>query len=133
MRKPYWPLTMTLAALIVVTWGPPALAQQPAEQQVMELANVDRAQHGLAPLKWDPALPQAAAQHAQIMAEQPAALSHQYAGEPDQALKSLPTSRAGEYYPAASTPCAERSLGQGGTLATRAQSTLRSRRIAASR
>jgi Cysteine-rich secretory protein family len=78
MRKPYWPLTMALAALVVA----PALAQQPAEQQVMELANADRAQHGLGPLKWDPALAQAAAQHAQIMAGQPA-LSHQYDGEPE--------------------------------------------------
>jgi Cysteine-rich secretory protein family len=78
MRKPTWPLTMAMAALIVA----PALAQQPAEQQVMELANADRAQHGLGPLKWDPALAQAAAQHAQIMAGQPA-LSHQYDGEPD--------------------------------------------------
>jgi Cysteine-rich secretory protein family len=79
MRKPAWPLMMALATLMVA----PALAQQPAEQQVMELANADRAQQGLPPLKWDPALAQAAVQHAQIMAEQPAALSHQYAGEPD--------------------------------------------------
>ena len=79
MRKPTWPLMMAMAALVVA----PALAQQPAEQQVMELANADRAQNGLGPLKWDPALAQAAAQHAQIMAAQPAPLSHQYAGEPD--------------------------------------------------
>jgi hypothetical protein len=55
---------------------------QSAEQQVMEATNADRAQHGLAPLKWDPALAQAAAQHAEVMAGQPA-LSHQYPGEPD--------------------------------------------------
>ena len=48
----------------------------------MDLANADRAQQGLPPLKWDPALAQAAAQHAQLMAQQPA-LSHQYPGEPD--------------------------------------------------
>src|SRR5271170_7681448 len=78
MRKATWPLTMALAALVVA----PALAQQSPEQQVMELANADRVQHGLGPLKWDPALAQAAAQHAQIMAGQPA-LSHQYDGEPD--------------------------------------------------
>jgi hypothetical protein len=78
MGKPTWHWTMALAVLIVA----PAWAQQPAEQQVMELANADRAQHGLGPLKWDPALAQAAAQHAQIMAGQPV-LSHQYDGEPD--------------------------------------------------
>ncbi len=78
MRKATWYLTMALAAMMVA----PAFAQQSAEQQVMELANADRAQHGLGPLKWDPALAQAAAQHAQIMAGQPA-LSHQYAGEPE--------------------------------------------------
>jgi hypothetical protein len=64
----------------------PVLAQQSAEQQVMELANADRAQHGLGPLRWDPALALAAAQHAQIMAAQPA-LSHQYDGEPDLAAR----------------------------------------------
>ena len=79
MRKPTWPLTMALAALTVA----PAFAQQPAEQQLMQLANADRAQNGLGPLKWDPALAQAAEQHAQIMAAQPAPLSHQYPGEPD--------------------------------------------------
>ncbi len=59
-----------------------AWAQQPVEQQVMELTNADRATQGLQPLKWDPALAQAATEHAQLMTEQPA-LSHQYPGEPD--------------------------------------------------
>ncbi len=79
MRKRYWLSAMALAATMAAM---PALAQQSAEQQVMELANADRAQHGLAPLKWDPALAQAAAEHAQLMAQQQA-LSHQFAGEPD--------------------------------------------------
>lgn len=79
MLKTNWLSMMALAGTIAAV---PALAQQPAEQQVMELANADRAQQGLAPLKWDPALAQAAAQHAQIMAEQPQ-LGHQYPGEPD--------------------------------------------------
>ena len=52
----------------------------------MDLANQDRAQQGLAPLKWDPALAQAAAAHAQIMAGQPE-LAHQYPGEPDLAAR----------------------------------------------
>jgi len=82
MRKP-WCTTMLLAATMVPAFLPSMLAQQPAEQQVMELVNADRAQHGLPALKWDPALAEAAAQHAQIMAQQPSALSHQYPGEPD--------------------------------------------------
>ena len=72
-------LTLVLMMLPV---GMPLLAQSPAEQQVMELANADRAQQGLAPLAWDAALAQAASDHAQLMAQQ-GALSHQYAGEPD--------------------------------------------------
>jgi Cysteine-rich secretory protein family len=81
MRIPKWLLTMALGALAL-----PALAQQPAEQQVMDLANQDRAQQGLPPLKWDPALAQAAAAHAQMMAGQ-SELSHQYPGEPDLAAR----------------------------------------------
>jgi hypothetical protein len=72
-------LTILLAVMLAAA---PVLAQESAEQQVMELANADRAQQGLPPLKWDPALAQAAADHAQRMAEQPE-LSHQYPGEPD--------------------------------------------------
>lgn len=78
MRKPKWFWTMVLTATMAAM---PALAQS-AEQQVMDLANADRVQHGLAPLKWEPALAQAAAQHAQWMSAQ-RALSHQYPGEPD--------------------------------------------------
>jgi hypothetical protein len=78
MRKQQWLWTMAMAATMLAGR---ALAQQSPEQQVMDLANADRAQHGLAPLKWDPALAQAAAAHAQLMAQQPA-LSHQYPGEP---------------------------------------------------
>lgn len=93
MRKPFWlstaAVTGTLAAVVVMP-ARPGLAQQSAqqsvEQQVMQAANADRAEHGLAPLKWDPTLAQAAAQHAQVMAEQPT-LSHQYPGEPDLAAR----------------------------------------------
>jgi hypothetical protein len=77
MGKQLWMIALA-AALCAV----PVSAQQPVEQQLMDLANADRAQQGLAPLKWDPALAQAAADHAQLMAQQPA-LSHQYPGEPD--------------------------------------------------
>jgi Cysteine-rich secretory protein family len=70
---------MALAAAMCAI---PVWAQQSIEQQVVDLTNADRAQQGLAPLNWDPALARAATQHAQLMAEQPA-LSHQYPGEPD--------------------------------------------------
>ena len=77
-------LTMAMVACTVAVL--PVLAQQPAAQQVaqqlMQLTNADRAQQGLAALQWNAALAQAAAEHAQIMAQQPV-LSHQYAGEPD--------------------------------------------------
>jgi hypothetical protein len=75
-------MRLLTTAMAVVLMAIPALAQESPEQQVMGLANADRAQQGLAPLKWDPALAQAAAEHAQLMAQQPA-LSHQYSGEPD--------------------------------------------------
>ncbi len=78
MRKRYWPSTLLLGIMA----APAALPQQSPEQQVLQLANADRAQQGLAPLKWDPALAQAATDHAQLMAQQ-SALSHQYPGEPD--------------------------------------------------
>ena len=76
MRKRHWLFAMMLAGTIA------AWAQPSTEQRVMELTNADRAQQGLQPLKWDSALAQAATEHAQAMAEQPA-LSHQYPGEPD--------------------------------------------------
>jgi hypothetical protein len=79
MRKPQWLWT---PALVLVMVAGSALAQESPEQQVMELANADRAQHGLGPLKWDPALANAATQHAQLMAQQ-ATLSHQFPGEAD--------------------------------------------------
>lgn len=73
---------LCMIALAATLLAMPAWAQPAVEQQVMDLANADRAQQGLAPLKWDPALGQAAAGHAQLMAQQ-SALSHQYPGESD--------------------------------------------------
>jgi hypothetical protein len=73
---------LCMIALAATMLAMPAWAQQEVVQQVMDLANADRAQQGLAPLKWDPALAQAAADHAQLMAQQPA-LSHQYPDEAD--------------------------------------------------
>jgi Cysteine-rich secretory protein family len=71
-------LTMACAA------GPlnQAQAQSVEARQLMQATNEDRAQHGLGPLKWDPALARAAQRHAEIMVRH-GALSHQYDGEAD--------------------------------------------------
>src|SRR5580692_7069381 len=55
-------------------------AQSIEARQVMQATNQDRAQRGLGPLKWDPALARAAQRHAELMVRQ-GALSHQYPGE----------------------------------------------------
>jgi hypothetical protein len=70
----------------------PALAytqQVPSadQQQILDLTNQARAQQGLGPLQWDPALAAAAQVHAQRMADQ-RALSHQFPGEPDLAARA---------------------------------------------
>ncbi len=59
-----------------------ACAQSIEARQVMEATNADRAQRGLGPLNWDPALARAAQKHADLMVGQ-SALSHQYRGEAD--------------------------------------------------
>jgi hypothetical protein len=57
-------------------------AQSSEAQELMRATNEDRAQQGLGPLKWDPALARAAQRHAEWMIRQ-GALSHQYSGESD--------------------------------------------------
>ena len=57
-----------------------ACAQSVEATQLMEATNQDRAQHGLGPLHWDPALARAAQRHAELMVGQ-RALSRQLAGE----------------------------------------------------
>jgi hypothetical protein len=79
MRKQVWLWVLGMALMMLAGR---AWAQDPAAQQLADLVNADRAQQGLPALKWDPALAQAAQQHAQLMSEQ-GALSHQYPGEPD--------------------------------------------------
>jgi hypothetical protein len=59
-----------------------AHAQTAEASQLMQATNEDRAQHGLAPLRWDPALARAAQGHADQMVRH-GELSHQYAGEPE--------------------------------------------------
>ena len=58
-----------------------AHAQTGEANQLMQATNEDRAQHGLEPLRWDPALAHAAQDHANQMVRR-GELSHQYAGEP---------------------------------------------------
>jgi hypothetical protein len=64
-----------------------AHAQSTEAQQLMDATNEDRAQHGLAPLRWDPALARAAQAHASEMVRH-GELSHQYAGEPELAERA---------------------------------------------
>ena len=75
-------MRFVVATLMVILMAIPVVAQESPEQQVFELANADRAQQGIPLLKWDPALAQAASEHAELMAQQ-GALSHQYPGEAD--------------------------------------------------
>jgi len=64
------------------------------ERQLFDAANEARRAQGLMRLKWNPALAQAAHQHAQVMARQNA-LSHQFPNEPNLATRA---SRAGLYF-----------------------------------
>jgi hypothetical protein len=87
-------LCFGLAASIIFAQPPsPQDAQpeavQPEAWQIVVLANQARAMAGTAPLKWDPALGEAARQHCVRMAAE-GPISHRYGGEPDL------TSRAGQ-------------------------------------
>jgi uncharacterized protein YkwD len=72
------------ANLIVVHAGPQSAAGRtqvaPAERVLFDAANRERVAQGLAALRWDEALANAAREHAQLMAERNA-LSHQFGGE----------------------------------------------------
>jgi hypothetical protein len=67
--------------LAMAAWSP-SHAQSAEARQLMQATNADRAQHGLGPLRWDPALARAAQAHAERMMRA-GTLSHQFAGEPD--------------------------------------------------
>lgn len=67
-----------LALLFVFAFG--SQAQNVSEQYLLVAANQDRALGGLGPLRVDPELSAAAAQHAREMARR-GAISHQFAGE----------------------------------------------------
>src|ERR1700733_15540539 len=76
------------ACLLGVVWaiGAVGFAQSTEATELMRATNEDRAQQGLGPLKWDPALARAAQRHAEWMIRQ-GALSHQYGGEADQVTR----------------------------------------------
>ena len=77
---------VVLAAAIACLAASPVHAQNQnpdqGQQRVMDLTNQARAQAGLPPLKWDPALAAAAYTHDQRMVQE-GPISHRYGGEPD--------------------------------------------------
>jgi Cysteine-rich secretory protein family len=79
--------TRILAFACLLGMAHRALAQSMEAQQLMEATNQDRAQHGLEPLRWDPALARAAQAHAYEMVRH-GELSHQYDGEPELAERA---------------------------------------------
>jgi hypothetical protein len=78
--------TTLLTILALALLSPALIAQQepsPAERTLLQLANQRRAEQGIAPLAWDPALAQAARTHATRMMHESGPLDHQYPGEPN--------------------------------------------------
>lgn len=72
-------------AVAVLAVAIPVAAQPgipPEAGQILALANQARAAQGAGPLKWDPALAEAARQHCLRMAEE-GPIAHRYGGEPD--------------------------------------------------
>jgi uncharacterized protein YkwD len=79
------PISATIVLAILSVFAQPASAQgRPgeSEQTLLQSANRERMMQGLAPLKWNDALAEAARQHALRMAQQNT-LSHQLPGEPN--------------------------------------------------
>jgi hypothetical protein len=85
-----FPLCLALAVEVpIAQMQPIAHAQSPRTYtiqqeawQIVQLANQARAANGAGPLRWDPALADAARQHCLRMAAE-GPISHQYRGEPD--------------------------------------------------
>jgi hypothetical protein len=74
------------AIIILIGGAEVATAQsdqylQAESQQLVALANQARAQVGVLPLKWDPALAQAALKHTRRMVSEGGAIQHDYPGE----------------------------------------------------
>ena len=89
-------MNRTIATLLLLAASAlPAHAQTVAEQYLVQLANQHRAERGLAPLVWDAALASAAHTHALRVLRDPAAIEHQYPGEPDLTTRA---SQAGAHF-----------------------------------
>jgi hypothetical protein len=82
-----WILSLAVIAPAVLAQAPRQGGRpqpiQPESWQLVVLANQARAAQGARPLKWDPALAEAARQHCLRMAAE-GPISHQYRGEPDE-------------------------------------------------
>jgi uncharacterized protein YkwD len=72
-------VAVVLSANLIVVHAAPETAS--AERALFDAANRERAAQGLAQLRWDNALANAAREHAQLMAQRNT-LSHQFPGEP---------------------------------------------------
>jgi uncharacterized protein YkwD len=72
-------VAVVLSSNLMVVHAQPQTAS--AERALFEAANRERTAQGLAQLRWDDALAQAAREHALLMAQRNT-LSHQFAGEP---------------------------------------------------
>ena len=73
-----------------------ARAATPEEQTLFQLTNEARAEHGLAALRWDDSLADAARGHLALMA-QSSQLAHEYSGEPNLAVRAA---QAGSHFAA---------------------------------
>jgi hypothetical protein len=92
--------SLVLAVLLAVQ-EPTAFAQykdgtvvHTAAEQLMALANRERAQRGIGKLDWDPALAKAALEHCRRMVQE-GPIAHQYPNEPDLAAR---TGQAGAHF-----------------------------------
>ncbi len=93
--KPLVCLALAAGAACAQTPAPTAAPGiQPGAWQIVLLANQARATKGLPPLKWDPALAEAAEQHCQRMAAE-GPIAHRYGGEPGLAERA---SQAGAHF-----------------------------------
>ena len=90
-------LVLAIFAVAALSFSAQSKAQtDDRAQEILSLTNQDRADHGLKPLAWNPALASAAAAHTERMANEKS-LSHQYPGEPDVSARAA---QAGAHFQA---------------------------------
>jgi uncharacterized protein YkwD len=88
-RALHYPLSLVSLSLLCLC-SQLGSAQQPrsaAERFLFDAVNKERKTHGLQPLRWDPALADAATRHAEAMAQR-GYISHQFPGEPGFAARA---------------------------------------------